>query len=39
MNSSPTCDSPEDSVPSTAKDTLEAELKAWGGVDRFKAKK
>ena len=29
----------KDSVPSTAKDTLAAELKAWGGVDRYKAKK
>ncbi len=29
----------KDSVPSTPKDTLEAELKAWGGVDRYKPKK
>ncbi len=29
----------KDSVPNIPKDTLEAELKAWGGVDRFKAKK
>ena len=29
----------KDSVPSIPKDTLEAELKAWGGVDRYKAKK
>jgi hypothetical protein len=29
----------KNSVPTTAKDTLTAELKAWGGVDRYKAKK
>jgi hypothetical protein len=29
----------KDSVPNIAKDTLEAELKAWGGIDRFKPKK
>jgi hypothetical protein len=28
----------KNSVPSTPKATLEAELKAWGGVDRYKAK-
>jgi hypothetical protein len=29
----------KNSVPSTPKDTLEAELKAWGGVDRYKPMK
>jgi hypothetical protein len=29
----------KNSVPSTPKDTLEAELKAWGGVDRYKPTK
>lgn len=29
----------KDSLPNIPKDTLEAELKAWGGVDRYKAKK
>ncbi len=29
----------KDSKPSVSKDTLEAELKAWGGVNRYKAKK
>jgi hypothetical protein len=29
----------KDSKPNISKDTLEAELKAWGGVDQYKAKK